>query len=99
MTFALKGGTSLSKGHQIIDRFSEDIDILIEPPGDRHVATGRNQNKPKHVESRKDFYDWLAKTIRIKGMTKVERDMLGAGAPVHLSGVEGTSMPQCTSAR
>src|SRR5262249_48365187 len=27
--FALKGGTSLSKGHQIIDRFSEDIDILI----------------------------------------------------------------------
>jgi predicted nucleotidyltransferase component of viral defense system len=31
-TFALKGGTSLSKGHQIIDRFSEDIDILIVRP-------------------------------------------------------------------
>ncbi|WP_249734846.1 nucleotidyl transferase AbiEii/AbiGii toxin family protein [Bradyrhizobium sp. sGM-13] len=31
-TFQLKGGTSLSKGHQIINRFSEDIDILIEPP-------------------------------------------------------------------
>ncbi|WP_275189952.1 nucleotidyl transferase AbiEii/AbiGii toxin family protein [Bradyrhizobium sp. CSA112] len=31
-TFRLKGGTSLSKGHQIINRFSEDIDILIEPP-------------------------------------------------------------------
>jgi Nucleotidyl transferase AbiEii toxin, Type IV TA system len=74
MKFALKGGTSLSKGHQIIDRFSEDIDILIEPPGDRHVATGSNQNKPKHIESRKDFYDWLAKTIGIEGITKVERD-------------------------
>ncbi|WP_334364278.1 nucleotidyl transferase AbiEii/AbiGii toxin family protein [Bradyrhizobium sp. AZCC 1578] len=34
-TFQLKGGTSLSKGHQIINRFSEDIDILIEPPPDR----------------------------------------------------------------
>ena len=30
-TFQLKGGTSLSKGHHIIGRFSEDIDILIEP--------------------------------------------------------------------
>src|SRR5882757_1701569 len=29
MTFQLKGGTSLSKGHKAIDRFSEDIDILI----------------------------------------------------------------------
>jgi predicted nucleotidyltransferase component of viral defense system len=27
MTFELKGGTSLSKGFRIIDRFSEDIDM------------------------------------------------------------------------
>jgi predicted nucleotidyltransferase component of viral defense system len=32
LTFELKGGTSLSKGFQIINRFSEDIDIRIEPP-------------------------------------------------------------------
>ena len=32
LTFELKGGTSLSKGYQIINRFSEDIDIRIEPP-------------------------------------------------------------------
>lgn len=32
--FQLKGGTSLSKGHQIIQRFSEDIDLRIEPPAD-----------------------------------------------------------------
>ena len=31
MTFELKGGTSLSKGYRIINRFSEDIDIRIEP--------------------------------------------------------------------
>ena len=31
LTFELKGGTSLSKGFRIIQRFSEDIDIRIEP--------------------------------------------------------------------
>lgn len=29
--FELKGGTSLSKGYGIIHRFSEDIDIRIDP--------------------------------------------------------------------
>ena len=74
MTFELKGGTSLSKGFQIINRFSEDIDIRIEPPQGRDVKTGRNHTKPAHVKSRKEFYDWLAKTIRIDGIEKVERD-------------------------
>ena len=74
MKFELKGGTSLSKGFQIIDRFSEDIDIRIDPPEDLQVKTGRNQNKPAHVQSRKKFYDWLAKTIRIDGIDKVQRD-------------------------
>ncbi len=74
MTFELKGGTSLSKGFQIINRFSEDIDIRIEPPAGRDVKTGRNQDKPAHIKSRKDFYDWLAETIHIDGIEKVERD-------------------------
>lgn len=74
MTFELKGGTSLSKGYQIINRFSEDIDIRIEPPPGRDVKTGRNQDKPAHRKSREDFYDWLAQTIRIDGIEKVERD-------------------------
>jgi predicted nucleotidyltransferase component of viral defense system len=46
LTFELKGGTSLSKGFQIINRFSEDIDIRIEPPKDQDVTTGRNHDKP-----------------------------------------------------
>ena len=29
--FVFKGGTSLSKGYQIIERFSEDVDILVVP--------------------------------------------------------------------
>jgi hypothetical protein len=74
MRFELKGGTSLSKGFQIIDRFSEDIDIRIEPPPDRDVKIGRNQTKPAHVKSREDYYDWLAQTIRIDGIPEVTRD-------------------------
>ncbi len=74
LKFELKGGTSLSKGFQIINRFSEDIDIRIEPPPGQDVKTGRNHDKPAHIKSRRDFYDWLAnKKIRIDGIIKVER--------------------------
>ena len=49
----LKGGTSLSKGYGIVDRFSEDIDIKIVP--DEKVTgfvvyTNKNQDK-KRIES------------------------------------------------
>ncbi|MCI3130948.1 nucleotidyl transferase AbiEii/AbiGii toxin family protein [Phenylobacterium aquaticum] len=74
LTFELKGGTSLSKGYGLISRFSEDIDIRIEPPADPPVMSGRNHDKPAHVQSRKDFYDRLAQTIVIDGITVVERD-------------------------
>lgn len=74
LTFQLKGGTSLSKGFGIIDRFSEDIDIHIEPPADRDVKAGKNHIKPAHVESRKRYYDWLAGNIRIPGIQNVVRD-------------------------
>src|SRR4029077_19366452 len=75
MQFELKGGTSLSKGHHIIGRFSEDIDIRIEPPPERDVKIGRNQNSAAQKKTRADFYDWLANTIKIDGVEKVERDI------------------------
>lgn len=74
-SFQLKGGTSLSKGFQIIQRFSEDLDIRIEPPTEMDVKIGRNQDKPAHRESRKKFYDWLAQTIKINGIQEVQRDL------------------------
>lgn len=74
MAFELKGGTSLSKGFGIIHRFSEDIDIRIEPPEHMNVKTGRNQDKPDHCQSRKDFYDWLAASIKIDGIHDIQRD-------------------------
>ena len=72
--FELKGGTSLSKGHRIIHRFSEDIDIRVEPPDDMDVKTGKNHTKPVHCEGRRKYYDWLARKIKIDGITRVTRD-------------------------
>jgi hypothetical protein len=57
MSFQLKGGRSLSKGHGVIHRFSEDIDIRIEPPRAANVMAGKNHTKPAHIESRRAFFD------------------------------------------
>jgi hypothetical protein len=80
LTFELKGGTSLSKGFRIIDRFSEDIDIHISPPLAFKDETGleinenpRSSNK-KHFEPRRQFFDWLAGFIKIDGIKEVVRD-------------------------
>jgi len=74
--FELKGGTSLSKGFGIIRRFSEDIDIRIDPAcAPFEVFTAPNQTrKARHVESRRQFYDWLAENIHIDGIVDITRD-------------------------
>jgi len=76
LKFELKGGTSLSKGYGIISRFSEDIDIRIEPPRDLgfEVKTGKNHDKSSHCNSRKMFYEWLTDFIEINGVVEVQRD-------------------------
>ncbi|EPZ16994.1 hypothetical protein M622_09690 [Thauera terpenica 58Eu] len=91
--FQLKGGTSLSKGFGIIQRFSEDIDLRIEPPAGQQVKTGKNQDKPAHIKSRQQYFDWLATEIRARplpGFESVERDTeyddpkcRGAGIRLH----------------
>src|SRR5580700_10571328 len=72
--FELKGGTSLSKGFGIIQRFSEDVDIRIEPFDGLQVDTNPNHEKPTHIESRRVFYEKLRDKIKIPGITTVERD-------------------------
>ncbi|MBS1512786.1 MAG: nucleotidyl transferase AbiEii/AbiGii toxin family protein [Bacteroidetes bacterium] len=74
LDFELKGGTSLSKGYKIIDRFSEDIDIHIKPPAALGVEENPAKTKPSHIESRKKYYDWLAQNIKIDGVVSVKRD-------------------------
>lgn len=70
--FELKGGTSLSKGYGLIHRFSEDIDIKIQPPED--LPVGKSKLKDSHVEARRAYFDGLAAEIRIPGVIRVERD-------------------------
>jgi hypothetical protein len=74
LAFELKGGTSLSKGYKIIERFSEDIDIYIHPPTGMAVEEDPRKERDNHVESRRIFFDWLAANIRIDGIIEVIRD-------------------------
>ncbi len=41
--FLVKGGTSLSKGYGIIDRFSEDVDILVVRYADHSAASAETR--------------------------------------------------------
>jgi Nucleotidyl transferase AbiEii toxin, Type IV TA system len=75
LSFELKGETSLSKGFGIIDRFSEDIDILIHPPAEPQVNENPKNTKEGVVRGRRDFYEWLAANIQIDGIVRVERDL------------------------
>lgn len=72
--FELKGGTSLSKGYRLIHRFSEDIDIQIHPPEGTTVHIGKNKTKQFHIDSRRSFFDGIAKELSIPGIISVERD-------------------------
>ena len=74
--FELKGGTSLSKGYKIINRFSEDVDIHIKPPVKFGVNENPKNTNAKNIEARKNFYDWLSTNIQIDGIVSIERDHL-----------------------
>ncbi|MBK6861495.1 MAG: nucleotidyl transferase AbiEii/AbiGii toxin family protein [Saprospiraceae bacterium] len=72
--FELKGGTSLSKGYNIINRFSEDIDIHIHPPASLELNLNPNNRKQATLEKRKTYYDELANKIKIPGIQEIVRD-------------------------
>ncbi|MBL4619270.1 MAG: nucleotidyl transferase AbiEii/AbiGii toxin family protein [Marinicaulis sp.] len=92
LKFELKGGTSLSKGFGIIDRFSEDIDIQIAPTDD--LPVGKNHMKEKHVEARRSFFDNLAAEISIPGIVSVERDMAFDNEKMRSAGIRLTYASQ-----
>jgi predicted nucleotidyltransferase component of viral defense system len=72
--FELKGGTSLSKGYGIIQRFSEDIDIHILPPAEMKINENPNNNNQGNIQKRKAFYNRLSNEIKINGIISVKRD-------------------------
>ncbi len=95
--FELKGGTSLSKGFGVIHRFSEDIDIRIEPLADMDVKTGRNQDKPAHIASRQAYYDELARRISIPGIDSVERDTFFDDEKMRSAGIRLSYSPRAAA--
>ncbi len=82
--FKLKGGTSLSKGYEIIHRFSEDIDIYIKPPA--NLGINEKSEKQTQIDKRKAFYENLANEIKIEGIVSVKRDTAFDDAGKYRSG-------------
>lgn len=72
--FQLKGGISLSKGFGLIDRFSEDIDMHINPPAQLGINENPKNQNDKNIQRKKQYYDQLAREINIAGVTEVKRD-------------------------
>ena len=70
-----KGGTSLSKGFDLIQRFSEDLDVMIErgtANGLTNVTNWTSANKGP-VAKRRAFYDSLVATLAVPDV-RVEMD-------------------------
>lgn len=71
-----KGGTSLCKGFGLIQRFSEDLDLMIQhgtTMGLPEVTNWASTNKGP-VKKRAEFYDALTQALIVPGL-RVERDV------------------------
>lgn len=70
-----KGGTSLSKGFGLIQRFSEDLDLMIHPGTETSLPAVRSWTSTNKgpVAQRQAFYDALADALVIPSV-RIERD-------------------------
>ena len=66
--FVFKGGTSLSKGWSLIDRFSEDIDLAIDR---RYLGFSEISTKRQRTQLRKDSKRFIDGTFAIDIETKL----------------------------
>ena len=66
-----KGGTSLSKGFGLIERFSEDLDLKIEPGRQEkmpRVGSWKSEG-PKATSERRASFEWLATNMQVPDAT------------------------------
>ncbi len=73
LTVLFKGGTSLSKGYDLIERFSEDIDLKIES-GELPEVTSWTSASTGAIGSREAFFQALLRKIKVPGATVSELD-------------------------
>ena len=64
-----KGGTSLSKGFGLIERFSEDLDLKLEPGAVRalHAVTNWTSEGSKATAQRREHFELLADVLAVPG--------------------------------
>ena len=99
-----KGGTSLSKGFGIIERFSEDLDLMIERGGTNlpEVTNWSSMNKGP-ISQRRAFYDGLVEAFTIPGMeVTLDHQRLDKYARsfeyiAHFPGAHATGLPSAMS--
>lgn len=72
----LKGGTSLSKGFGLITRFSEDLDLKLEPGTVTQLPSVRNWKSTgtQATSSRKSHFEALTETLVVPGAELVLED-------------------------
>lgn len=71
-----KGGTSLSKGFDLIERFSEDLDVKIEPGSVTalpQVPSWKSEGTTA-TTARREYFEALAKLLKVPGATTVIAD-------------------------
>jgi len=73
-TVLFKGGTSLSKGYGVIERFSEDLDIKLESE-DLPSVDWKRETK-LHRRARAKFFDTLKDQLSVPGAEVSELDEL-----------------------
>lgn len=88
-----KGGTSLSKGFGLIQRFSEDLDlkVLLRDPATGPIANW-TAKKPSatQLQHRKDWYRWLVEQIHVPACAVIlnddywRLDLHARGADIHV---------------
>lgn len=66
-----KGGTSLSKGFGLIERFSEDLDLKLEPGSVSALPSVSNWKSEgtKATAERRAFFEQLPKVLEVPGCT------------------------------
>lgn len=99
-----KGGTSLSKGFGLIERFSEDLDLKVEPgrvAGVPAVTNWKSEGR-KATAERRNYFERLASTLVVPNaslsLEPVDESWRGANIQVtypgrHLADLEGGLRP------
>ena len=64
-----KGGTSLSKGFGLIERFSEDLDVKVEPGGvtDLPLVIDWTRESTRATAARRAYFEALARLLDVPG--------------------------------